>query len=177
VFTKQRQWSSVPHYIDTADTILSLSRMFTNHWSSYLQYEVNNVGDYYGALQSAVYPGFTPVVNGVSYPGYQAFRGLATFRTLSLGVNYLNGGDVSAYVLVRAHDDFPKPIPFFFTFAPEDILGRRPVQNYIGQPPFDATADVRFRINPHMSLDIQRSYYFNYSNLRWSPNFVFQVTQ
>jgi hypothetical protein len=177
VFSKQRQWNSLPHYTDTTDTVLSLSRMFTNHWSSYLQYEVNNVGDYYGALQSLAYPGFTPVVNGVPYPGYQAFRGLATFRTLSLGVNYLNAGDFSAYVLLRAHDDFPKPIPFFFTFAPEDILGRRLVQNYIGQPPYDATADVRVRINPHMSLDLQRSYYFNYSALRWSPNFVFQVTQ
>jgi hypothetical protein len=39
------------------------------------------------------------------------------------------------------------------------------------------TAEVRMRINPHMSIDIQRSYFFNYSNLRWSPHFVFQVLQ
>ena len=32
-------------------------------------------------------------------------------------------------------------------------------------------------INPHMSVDVQRTYYFNYSNLRWSPHFVIQVLQ
>ncbi len=176
-FDKQRQWNSVPHYIDTTQTKVSLSKILDNHFLSYLDYTVQNVGDYYGALQSTVYGGFTPIVNGVAYPGYQAFHGVATFRTLSLGINYSNGGNFTVNILARKHKDFPAPIPFFFQFAQPDILGNFTVQNFLGQPPYDVTADVRLRINPHMSVDIQRAYYFNYSNLRWSPHFVIQVMQ
>jgi len=176
-FEKQRQWNSAPHYIDTTQSKISLSKILDRHVLSYLDYTVENVGDVYGALQSTVYPGFTPVVNGVSYPGYQAFHGIATFRTLSLGFNYSNGGNFTFNLLARKHTDFPAPIPFFFQFAQPDVLGNFTVQNFLGQPPYDATADVRIRINAHMSIDIQRTYYFNYSNLRWSPHFVIQVLQ
>jgi uncharacterized protein YjbI with pentapeptide repeats len=176
-FEKQRQWNSTPHHIDTTQSKVSLSKILDNHVLAYLDYSVENVGDYYGALQSTIYPGFTPVVNGVSYPGYQAFHGMATFRTLSLGMNYSNGGNFTLNLLARKHTDFPAPIPFFFQFAQPDVLGNFAVQNFLGQPPYDATADLRIRINPHMSIDIQRTYYFNYSNLRWSPHFVFQVLQ
>ncbi len=177
-FEKQRQWNSTPHYIDTTQSKISLSKILDSHVLSYLDYTVENVGDVYsGGLQSTIYPGFTPVVNGVSYPGYQAFHGIATFRTLSLGLNYSNGGNVAFNMLLRKHTDFPAPIPFFFQFAQPDLLGNFTVQDYLGQPPYDVTGDLRLRINPHMSIDIQRTYYFNYSNLRWSPHFVFQVLQ
>jgi len=176
-FQKQRQWNSGPHYIDTAESKISLSKILDSHTLAYVDYTINNVGDYYGALQNAAYPSFAPVVNGVTYPGYAAFRGLATFRTLSLGLNYSNGGNVAFNLLARRHKDFPAPIPFFFQFAQPDVLGNTLVQNYLGQPPYDITADVRLRINPHMSVDVQRTYYFNYSNLRWSPHFVIQVLQ
>lgn len=176
-FEKQRQWNSAPHYIDSAQTKISLSKVLDSHFLSYLEYSVQNVGDYYGAQQSAVYPSFTPVVNGVRYPGYAAFQGIATFRTLSLGLNYSNGGNFTFNLLARRHADFPSPIPFFFQFAQPDVLGNFTVQNFLGQPPYDATADVRLRINAHTSIDIQRTYYFNYSNLRWSPHFVIQVLQ
>lgn|GEM_PF-417442 len=176
-FQKQRQWNSLPHYVDTAQTKISLSKILDSHWLSFLEYNVQNVGDVYGAQQALIYPGFTPVVNGVEYPGYQAFHGIATFRTLSFGLNYSNGGNFTFNLLARKHTDFPAPIPFFFQFATPDILGNFAVQNFLGQPPYDATADVRVRINPHMSIDIQRTYYFNYSNLRWTPHFVIQVLQ
>ncbi|HET9393822.1 MAG TPA: hypothetical protein VFO29_09940 [Candidatus Rubrimentiphilum sp.] len=174
---KQRLWNSLPHYTDTTQSRISLSKILDQHWLSYLDYTVRNVEDNYGKLQSVEYPGFTPVVNGVEYPGYQAFHGTATFRTLSLGINYSNGGNFTFNFLARKHTDFPAPIPFFFQFASPDVLGNFTVQNFLGQPPYDATAEVRMRINPHMSIDIQRTYYFNYSNLRWSPNFIFQVMQ
>jgi hypothetical protein len=176
-FQKQRQWNSLPHYIDTTQSRISLSKTLDSHWLSYLDYNVQNVEDNYGAQQSAIYPGFTPVVNGVEYPGYQAFHGTATFRTLSFGLNYSNGGNFTLNLLARKHNDFPAPIPFFFQFATPDVLGNFNVQYFLGQPPYDVTAEVRMRINPHMSIDIQRSYFFNYSNLRWSPHFVFQVLQ
>ncbi len=174
-FDKQRQWNSTGHYIDTEQTKVSLSKILDAHFLAYLEYSVQNVGDYYGPLQSIIYPGFTPVVNGVAYPGYQAFHGLATFRTASFGLNYSNAGYFTFNLLARKHTDFPAPIPFFFSFAQPDILGNFTVQNFLGQPPYDVTAEVRMRINPHMSIDIQRAYYFNYSNLRWSPHFVIQV--
>jgi hypothetical protein len=176
-FDKQRLWNSLPHHVDTTQTQLSVSKLLDRHFLSYLIYSVNNVGDYYGAQQSAVYPSFTPVINGVAYPGYSSFQGIATFRTLSLGINYSNGGNFAFNLLARKHNDFPAPIPFFFQFAQPDVLGNSAVQNFLGQPPYDLTADVRLRINPHMSIDIQRAYYFNYSNLRWSPHFVIQVLQ
>jgi uncharacterized protein YjbI with pentapeptide repeats len=176
-FQKQRQWNSLPHYIDTTQSRISLSKTLDSHWLSYLDYNVQNVADIYGPLQSTIYPPFTPVVNGVTYPGYEAFHGIATFRTLSFGLNYSNGGNFTFNLLARKHTDFPAPIPFFFQFATPDVLGNFNVQYFLGQPPYDVTAEVRMRINPHMSIDIQRSYFFNYSNLRWSPHFVFQVMQ
>jgi hypothetical protein len=176
-FSKSRQWNSIPHQIDGEDTVISLSKLLDTHWSSYLHYEVQNTADLYGSLQSTIYPGFTPVVNGVSYPGYQAFHGIATFRTLSFGLNYANAGNFTFNLLARKHNDFPAPIPFFFTFSQPNLLGQYSVQNYLGQAPYDVTGEVRVRINPHMSLDIQRSYFFNYSGLRWSPSFYFQVMQ
>lgn len=177
-FNKQRQWNSIPHQIDSTDTVFSLSRALDlTHWSTYLHYEVQNTSDLYGAQQLAVYPGFVPIVNGISYPGYQAFHGLATFRTLSFGLNYINGGSFAFNLLARKHTDFPAPIPFFFQLPQPNVLGQYMFQNYLGQPPYDVTGEVRIRINPHMSIDIQRSYFFNYSGQGWSPQFYFQVMQ
>jgi hypothetical protein len=177
-FDKNRTWFSVPHYTDIATTRLTLSRTFNKHYNAFLGYTVQNTGDYYGALQTSVYTPFTPVVYGVPYPGYEAFRGQATFRETALDVNYNNNGDVSASILLRKHDDFPKPIPFLFQPPPLDVLGREITgQNYLGEPPYDVTADLRFRVNPHMSIDVSRSYYFNFGNRRWNPEFVIQVQQ
>ncbi len=177
-FDKSRTWASVPHYVDLTTTRLSLSRIFDRHFLSFLNYSVQNTGDYYGALQTAVYAPFVPVVGGVAYPGYAAFEGKATFRELALGINYQNAGNVAASILLRKHDDFPAPIPLLFASPPLDILGREIAgENYLGEPPYDVTADVRVRLNSHMSVDVSRAYYFNFGNRRWSPQFVIQVAQ
>ncbi len=125
-----------------------------------------------------MYRPFVPVVNGVAYPGYAAFQGMATFRDLSLDVTYTNGGNVSASILARRHDDFPKPIPNYFSPPPLDVVGN-PIwgQYYLGEPPYDVTADLRVRINPHTSIDFSRAYYFNFGSRGWSPEFVIQVLQ
>lgn len=177
-FEKNRQWFSLPHYIDTTTTRATLSKMFDRHFISFLGYTVQNVGDYYGKLQSLVYQPFVPVVGGVKYPGYAAFRGFATFREISFDMTYANGGNFSASLLARKHDDFPRPIPNFFSPPPLDILGNEiQGQYYLGEPPYDARADVRFRINSHMSIDVSRAYYFNFGNRGWSPQTVIQVMQ
>ncbi len=177
-FEKNRTWFSSPHYTETTSARATLSKMFDRHFISFLGYNVQNVGDYYGKLQSIVYPAFAPVVNGVKYPGYAAFRGFATFRDLALDVTYNNGGYLSASLLARRHFDFPAPIPNFFSPPPLDILGN-PIQGeyYLGEPPYDVTADMRVRINAHTSVDVSRSYYFNFGKRGWSPEFVIQVLQ
>lgn len=177
-FEDTRTWYSVPHYVDTQQTRLSVSKMFDRHFISFLSYDVDNVGDYYGALQSIVYPSFIPVVAGVKYPGYAAFRGIATFRALALDLTYTNAGNFSASLLARKHDDFPRPIPNYFTQPALDNLGNPILSNYyLGEPPYDIRADVRVRVNSHMSIDLSRAYYFNFGYRGWSPQTVIQVTQ
>jgi hypothetical protein len=175
-YERTRQWYSTPHYVDSTLTRISISKVLGWHFTSFLGYSVYNVGDIYGSLQALAYPPRVPVVGGVKYPGYAAFRGLATWRTLSLGVNYFNSGNVSWWILGRAHDDFPKPIPNYFSTPPLDNLGN-PIQGefYLGQPPYDVTADVRARVNAHMTIDLERAYYFHYGSRGWSPEFVIQV--
>lgn len=177
-FSKNRLWDAPLHYIDTTTTQASLSKMFDRHFSSFLNYSVENLGDYYGALQNTIYTPVVPIVGGVSYPGYAAFSGAATFRTLALDVTYVNSGDFTASILVRKHDDFPAPIPNYFQTPPLDPLGREIAgANYLGQPPYDFTADVRARLGEHLRVDIARSYYFNFGNRGWNPEFVIQFTQ
>jgi hypothetical protein len=148
------------------------------HFIGFVNYTIQNTSDHYrGALQEAMYPGFTPIVNGVSYPGFQAFHGAATFHTLSLNLNYNNAGYFVLNLLADKNTDFPAPIPYYYQFTQSSITNQSSVSGGFGRPPYDVTLDMRFRIHPHMSLDIQRSYYFNYGNLRWSPQFVFQVMQ
>jgi hypothetical protein len=176
-FQKNLTWNSAPHFIDDTTTSVSVSKMLDSHFSSFASYSVRNVGDYYAnGLQSAYYPSFTPIVDGVSYPGYSAFRGVATFRTASLDITYNNGGFFSASLLARKHNDFPSPIPNYFAAPQLDVLGREITgQNYLGEPPYDITGTLRARINDHMSIDLSRSYYFNFGNRGWSPYFVIQV--
>lgn len=177
-FEDTRTWYSSPHYVDAQQTRLSASKVFDRHFVSFLNYEIDNVGDYYGALQNLAYRSFVPVVGGVKYPGYAAFRGLATFRDLALDVTYANGGNFSASFLARKHDDFPGPIPNYLTPPPLDNLGN-PIQGnyYLGEPPYDVRADVRLRVSTHMSIDVSRAYYFNFGNRGWSPQTVIQVMQ
>ena len=177
-FEDNRTWYSTPHYVDTQTTRLSLSKMFDRHFISFLDYDVQNVGDYYGKLQSIIYKPFVPVIDGVSYPGYAAFRGLATLRALSFDVTYTNGGNFSASILARKHADFPAAIPNFFNPPPLDILGNEMQGSYyLGEPPYDVRGDIRFRVNSHMSIDLSRAYYFHYGNRGWSPETVIQVMQ
>lgn len=176
---KQRTWYSVPHYIDATTTTASVSRIMDGikeHVSSYLQYSVENLSDIYGTQQRSAYPVVT-VHNGVVNPGYAAFEGLATFHTLSLGTVYTNGPDFSFSIIARKHDDFPKPVPGFFDLPPTDVFGRYIYTPYFGEPPYDVTPDLRLRINPHLSIDLSRTYYFHFGGQNWAPHFVIQVTQ
>ena len=174
---KQRTWYSTPHYVDVASSSLGLSRAFSAHLNAFANYSVQNTADVYAhGLGSQVYVPFVPLAGGVPYPGYAAFNGTATFRTLALGAAYSNNGFFSASLLARKHDDFPKSVPDIFPDPPLDVLGRELLTgNYLGQPPYDITAAFRARIDPHLSIDVERSYYFHFGHRGWSPEFVIQL--
>ena len=173
-FDEQRQWFSVPHYINTETTNMSLSRQFNHAFSAYLQYNIANSGDYY---RNGLYVPYTPIINGVPVYSYSAFRGVATLRTTSLQMNYSTNPNFFASVLFRHHDDFPVPVPGLFPLPPTNVLGEYIYPSFLGQPPNDITAEVRGRVSDHIVLDVQRTYYFNFGTLRWSPNFIVQVSQ
>ncbi|MGZ3531580.1 MAG: hypothetical protein ACXWNK_10720 [Vulcanimicrobiaceae bacterium] len=178
IVDKQRTWNSTPHYLDTTNTSLSLSRGLDpfGHLSSYLQYNILNERDIYPNGRDSVYVPVIPIINGVPVPGYSAFQGSATLRTLSLGVLYSNRADFSASMIFEKHTDFPEPVPGLFPLPPTNVLGQYQYATYLGKPPYDVSADVRFRLDPHTMIDIQRSYNFNYPHLGWSPQFFVQVS-
>jgi len=80
-------------------------------------------------------------------------------------------------IYARKHNDFPAPIPGYLTFTPRNQINNSLIPNGFGEPPYDITGDLRLRISPHTVLDIQRSYYFNFGNMGWSPQFALQVTR
>ena len=176
VFNKQRQWNSLPHHVDTTTTTFSLSRQFSRPVNSYLSYQIQNTGDYYlqGGYQPCT-PQPNPQLSGYCPPSFTSFRGVSTLRTLSLGINYDPNPEFNASLVGRHHDDFPIPVPDLFPLPLTNVLGQPLYNNYLGQPPYDLTGDVRFKILPHMVLDVQRTYYFNFGNIRWSPYFIVQV--
>lgn len=157
IFDKQRTWGP-PHYVDATDSTLSVSKIFGSHGATFLVYNVRNVSDIYGASQALAYPSYVPVVNGISYPGFAAFQGLATYRTLTGGFAFTPNPDFALSVFARKHNDFPASIPFYY-----------------GTPPYDLSADIRIRVARHTLLDISRTYYFNFANQTWTPQYGIQV--
>ena len=176
IFNKQRQWNSLPHHIDNTTTTFSLSRQFSRPVNSYLSYQIANTGDYYivGGYP-ACNPGTVTSPNPNCPESLTSFRGVSTLRTVSLGTNYVPNPDFNASLLLRRHADFPIPVPGLFSLPVTNVLGQPLNYNYLGQPPYDITGDVRFKVLPHMMLDVSRTYYFNFGDVRWSPSFIVQV--
>jgi hypothetical protein len=178
---EQEQWNSLPHRVRNTNTNLSLSRQFARQLNSYFSYSVANTGDYY--LHSG-YPACSPTLinalgkpytNVYCPPSLTSFRGVATLRTYTLGLNFVPNPEFNASIIARHHDDFPIPVPGVFSPPPTNVLGQPIYGTYLGQPPNDITGDVRFKLLPHMLVDVARTYYFNFGTQRWSPNFVVQV--
>lgn len=169
-FNDQEQWNSLPHRIRQEITNVSLSRQLERQVNSYLSYSVQNTGDYY------LHGGYTTCTPGpLCPPGLDTFRGVATWRTLSLGVNYVPSPEFNFSVLARHHADFPEPAPNFYAQPPLNVLGQPLYTTYLGQPPNDITGDVRFKLLPHMLIDVSRTYYFHYGSQNWSPQTIIQV--
>jgi hypothetical protein len=179
-FNDQEQWNSLPHRIRQQVTSVSLSRQFARQINSYLSYSVQNTGDYYLAggyttCNPFIIQSGTKVPNPNCPNSIQGFTGAATWRTTSLGINYVPSPEFNFTVLARHHDDFPAPVPNFYTQPPVNVIGQPLYTTYLGQPPNDITGDVRFKLLPHMLIDVERTYYFHYGSQNWSPQTIVQV--
>jgi len=172
---KERQWFSLPHHIDTTNTAATIAYTPTvsKNPAFLLSYNVLNIGDYYGAQQTYAYPPggigcigqTTPTTcNTVTnqygtYTGLDAFRGLATSRSLTGSVIYTPTRYLALNLTVQHYDVTPAPVPG---------LG--------GQAPYQLNADVRVRVLPNLLVDVARSYYFNFGSQLWSPEFTVNLT-
>ncbi len=174
----QRSYYSVPHHVDSLDTNASISRIFGNQLTAYLSYGVRQISDLYNtqADRDAQYPPNNQYTNP-NFISFESFVGSATFRTLAFGANFAPNPDFTFALLARKHDDFPIAVPGLFSPPPLNVLGQYVSPNFLGQPPYDITGDLRVKVLHHYYLDISRTYYFNFGDLKWSPSFVIQVTQ
>ncbi|MHB8434132.1 MAG: hypothetical protein ACYDCA_11140 [Candidatus Tyrphobacter sp.] len=172
-FTKQRQWYSVPHHVDTTSFVATLSRQITHTIGVYAGYSVLNTGDYY--LRGG-YSVSSPLINGVYDPGFQAFKGVATQRTFTFATNYVPSPEFTLSLTYRHHDDFPAPVPGVFPLPLLNPLGQFISANWLGQPPNELTPEVHVRVSKHIALDVARTYYFGFATLKWSPSVLLQVT-
>jgi hypothetical protein len=166
-FDKQRESFSLPHHTDTTISTVSLSRQFDPHFIALVNYQITNTGDFYGANQSVVYSPLTvyrdPITNA-PVPAWSSFRGFGTQRSLVEQIVFTPTTYVAANLSFRENHDYPIP------------LAADTYEDNIGLEPNQATLDLRFRITPTMSLDIARSYYFNFGGIdRWSPAFFITV--
>jgi hypothetical protein len=174
-YTKAYQWNSLPHWISSDSENFSISRQFTRALHTYVGYQIQNVGDHY------ISGGYLPCEPaGTSYCplSFTSFRGVSTLRTTSLAINDVPNPEFNFSLLVRHHVDFPIPVPGVFAPPPNNILGQPLYSSYLGQPPYDATGDVRFVVFPHALLDISRTLYWYgnpYRTQFWQPSFVVQL--
>lgn len=174
-FTKQRQWNSLPHYIDNTTVNGTISRQFSRSLHTYVGYEIQNIGDHY---INGGYEQCTGVGTTYCPESFTSFQGVATLHTTSFGFNDVPTPNFNFSLLVRHHSDYPIPVPGLFAFPENNILGQPLYSWWLGQPPYDATADVRFKILPHTLADISRTLYWYGNPYRaqyWQPSFVIQL--
>ena len=170
-----RTWNSVPHHINAQNSTVSLSRQFSKFVNSYLSYNVQNTSDLY--LQGG-YESSAPLLpDGTPYTPFESFRGAASLRTATLGTTYSASPNLVTTLTFGHHDDFPAAYPGLFSPPPTNAIGQYTYTNYLGQPPWQLTAEVRARILPHLVLDVQRTYYFHFGDEIWSPSFVVQLSE
>jgi hypothetical protein len=174
-FTKSYQWNSLPHWISNSSENFTISRQFTRALHTYLGYQIQNVGDHY--INGGYLP-CEPVGTSFCPSSFTSFRGVSTLRTTSFGFNDVPNPEFNFSLLVRHHDDFPIPAPGAFAMPQNNIIGQPLYNWYLGEPPYDATGDVRFVLFPHALVDISRTFYWYgnpYRNQFWQPTFVVQV--
>jgi hypothetical protein len=160
---KLEQWYSLPHHTITTDVSETLARTPTSVKlpAFLLSYDVLNIGDFYGAQQRYAYPAYPDIITNQfgTFTGLGAFDGFATARTLSSSMVYT-------------------PTPYFalnLTVSYANV-SPRPVPGFSGTAPYTFSADVRVRLSRNVLVDVTRSYYFNFANNLWSPQYGIQFS-
>lgn len=176
-FDKQRQYFSLPHHIDTTTAVVSLTKLIDPQKLILLaSYTNQNIGDFWGDKQQLAYDSVRPYIDpytGQLLPGFNAFRGFGTVRSLVEGLVYTPTPILNLSVTLRENRDFPRPIA-----GPATIVGDNVVFANFGATPYQASFDLRYRVNRILVLDIGRSYFFNFGGYeRWSPQFSFAVVK
>ncbi|HMD02831.1 MAG TPA: hypothetical protein VKG44_07675, partial [Candidatus Baltobacteraceae bacterium] len=121
-----------------------------------------------GTDQSAAYPPFKPPIfspiTGEFYPGYNAFIGASTIRSLTEGLIYTPSDNFALGVTARQDRDFPQPIP-----GPNS-------QPLVGFAPYQITPQLRLKLAQNLFVTIQRSYFFHFGTQNWDPAFSTYIT-
>ena len=176
-FNKQRQWDSLPHYIDNTNTTLTVSRQFNRALHTYVSYQIQNIGDHYidGGYEQRTQPHGQPTAYCPN--SFTSFRGVATLRTTSFGTQ--RHADAGFQPLGARPASPGSQFRCRTLRLPRTIFWvSRSICGWQGQPPYDATADVRFKILPHTLADISRTLYWYgdpYRAQYWQQNFVIQL--
>jgi hypothetical protein len=161
-YDRQRTWYSEPHQVDTGDLRFSVGgAQEARHLRYFVAYEIKTTDDYWGAQQLAAYPANPNVVTTPfgTFSGQAAFRGLATSRGYTASAIYTPTRLFELNLMLQRFYDTPAPVPGVY-----------------GQPPWQLAADMRVRLSRQILLDVQRSYYFNFANERWTPQFGIQFS-
>ena len=162
-YDRLEQWYSLPHHEITSSFSTTIARtpLSVKQPAFLLTYSNVNIGDFYGTDQLHAYP---PAVDTITnqfgtFTGLSAFDGFATSRSLSGSMVYT-------------------PTPYFALNLTMQhfVVTPAPVPGVGGQPPYQFNIDVRVRLSKQVLLDVSRSYYFNFGNLLWSPQFTVQFS-
>jgi hypothetical protein len=157
------QWYTLPHHEITTNFSATIARtpLSVKQPAFLLTYDNLNIGDYYGADQLHAYPPAADVYTDQygTFTGLSAFNGFATSRSLTGSMIYT-------------------PTPYFALnlTMQKFVVTPAPVPGLGGNPPYQFTADVRIRLAKQVLLDVARTYYFNFGNQLWSPQFAIQFS-
>ena len=161
-YDRQRTWYSVPHHVDLGAARVSVSRdLFRQHVTYYVAYDVRRPTTTGVVRSSRPTPQNADnlVTSFGTFSGQSAFRGLATSRGLSASLAFHPTQYFAVSALLSRFYDTPAPVPGAY-----------------GQPPVQITGDIRMRLSKQVLLDLTRSYYFNFADQRWTPQFGIQFS-
>ncbi len=161
-YDRQRTWFNLPHEVDLGDLLFTAADGKPRlHLQYYLAYEIKTTDDYWGGQQLAAYPPNADFVTTQfgTFGGQAAFRGLGTSRGYTASLIYTPTTFFAFKTVLSRFYDTPAPVPGLY-----------------GQPPWQLTADVRFRVSRQILVDVTRAYYFNFANERWAPVLGVQVS-
>ena len=159
--TAGRTWYAYPHRRDAVTLTSTASRRLNRQFNAVFNYVGNFNSDSYINKQLLFYPQpalpyYAP--DGTPWPGFLAYSGATSYRSYELDTYYTTGPALSARLSYARTDDFPQ------------------FHGY-GRPQYGLGGDVRVRLGSNLSVDIGRSYLFNWGGQTWSPQWSLTISQ